>query len=37
MGRMGPGHTSMAMCSWMVMAKLFPFRTVMGLEEQRGV
>lgn len=33
---MGPGHTSMAMCSWMVMAKLFPFRTVIGLRKRIG-
>lgn len=32
---MGPGHTSMAMCSWMVMAKLFPFRTVIGLRKRK--
>lgn len=37
MGRMGPGQTSMAMCSWMVMPKRFPFRTVIGLSDSVSV
>lgn len=37
MGRIGPGQTSMAMCSWMEMVRrLFPFRTVIGLEGERN-
>lgn len=28
MGLMGPGQTSMAMCSWMEMLSFFPLRTV---------
>ncbi|TNN64126.1 hypothetical protein EYF80_025624 [Liparis tanakae] len=35
MGRIGPGQTSMAMCSWMEMAKRFPFRTVIALQGGR--
>ncbi len=29
MGWMGPGHTSMAMCSWMLMVGFSPLRCVM--------
>lgn len=30
-GRIGPGQTSMAMCSWMEMVSFFPLRTVIEL------
>lgn len=35
MGLMGPGQTSMAMCSWMEMLSFFPLRTVIESDRRQ--